>query len=75
MASVGFIELLRLADLAKARTTGRHDNDTHQWTGIAFEVAGQKLVAPMGEISEILTLPDVVPIRREIGRASCRERV
>ncbi|MGP1571536.1 MAG: chemotaxis protein CheW [Moraxella sp.] len=62
MASVGFIELLRLADLAKARTTGRHDNDTHQWTGIAFEVAGQKLVAPMGEISEILALPDVVPI-------------
>lgn len=62
MASSGFIELLRLADLAKARATGRHDLDQHQWTGIAFEVAGQQLVAPMGEISEILALPEVVPI-------------
>lgn len=62
MASTGFIELLRLADLAKARQTGRNDSNHHQWTGISFEVSGQKLVAPMGEISEILALPDFVPV-------------
>lgn len=62
MASVGFLELLRLADLAKARATGRHDADYDQWTGIAFEIAGQRFVAPMGEISEILAMPDLVPI-------------
>lgn len=62
MASSGFIELLRLADLAKARATGRHDSDYTQWLGIAFEVGGQELVAPMGEVSEILATPDVTPI-------------
>lgn len=62
MASSGFIELLRLADLAKARATGRHDSDYTQWFGVAFEVAGQQLVAPMGEVSEILALPELTPI-------------
>lgn len=62
MASSGFIELLRLADLAKARATGRHNSDYTQWFGIAFEVAGQQLVAPMGEVSEILALPEFTPI-------------
>lgn len=62
MASSGFIELLRLADLAKARATGRHDSDYTQWNGIAFEVGGQEFVAPMGEISEILAVPELTPI-------------
>lgn len=62
MASFGFIELLRLADLAKARATGRHDSDYTQWIGIAFEVGGQEFVAPMGEVSEILAVPELTPI-------------
>lgn len=62
MASSGFIELLRLADLAKARATGRHDSDYTQWIGIAFEVGGQEFVAPMGEVSEILAMPELTPI-------------
>lgn len=62
MASRGFIELLRLADLAQARSSGRHDDSHHQWTGISFEVAGQKFVAPMGEVAEILAVPEFVPI-------------
>lgn len=62
MASSGFIELLRLADLAKARTTGRHNSDYTQWVGIAFEVGGQEFVAPMGEVSEILAMPELTPI-------------
>ena len=28
-----------------------------EWTGIAFELCGVRLVAPMGQITEILTLP------------------
>lgn len=62
MASSGFIELLRLADLAKARATGRHNSDYTQWIGIVFEVGGQEFVAPMGEVSEILAMPDLTPI-------------
>lgn len=62
MASRGFIELLRLADLAKARHTGRHDSHKTQWLGIAFEVNGQKLVAPMGEVSEVLSMPEVTTV-------------
>lgn len=62
MASSGFIELLRLADLAKARATGRHDSDFTQWFGVAFEIAGERFVAPMGEVSEILAMPELTPI-------------
>ncbi|WP_230658010.1 chemotaxis protein CheW [Psychrobacter sp. I-STPA10] len=62
MASRGFIELLRLSDLAQSRTSGRHKNNQSQWLGVAFEVAGQRMVAPMGDISEILVSPDMTPI-------------
>lgn len=79
MASLGFIELLRLADLAEARSTGRHDDSYHQWTGIAFEVAGQRFVAPMGEIAEILAVPDFVSIPQTkpwlLGVANVRGRL
>ena len=63
MASRGFIELLRLADLAKARATGRGNTGSgSEWYGIAFEVAGVQMVAPMGEVAEILNLPNFTPI-------------
>lgn len=62
MSSRGFIELLRLADLADARKTGRYDLQETQWSGIVFEVAGQRMVAPMGEINEILAVPDLTPV-------------
>ena len=79
MASAGFIELLRLADLASARSTRRHDDKYHQWTGIAFEVAGQRFVAPMGEIAEILAMPDFmnVPLTKPwlLGVANVRGRL
>lgn len=79
MASAGFIELLRLADLANARSTRRHDDKYHQWTGITFEVAGQRFVAPMGEIAEILTMPEFigVPLTKPwlLGVANVRGRL
>ncbi len=79
MASRGFIELLRLADLAKARETGRGNYEATQWTGIVFELAGQRLVAPMGEVSEVLTMPEytTVPLVEPwlMGLANVRGRL
>ncbi len=62
MASRGFIELLRLADLARARSSGRQGGQTYDWRGIVFEIGGQRLVAPMGEISEVLVMPEYTSI-------------
>ena len=58
MASKGFIELLRLADLARARSSGRQGGQVYDWRGIVFEIGGQRLVAPMGEVSEVLAMPE-----------------
>ncbi len=58
MASRGFIELLRLADLAEARKSGRKGGQGYDWRGMVFEIAGQRLIAPMGEVSEVLSMPD-----------------
>lgn len=58
MASRGFIELLRLADLAKARLSGRQGGQEYDWRGMVFEIGGQRLVAPMGEVSEVLAMPE-----------------
>ena len=81
MASKGFIELLRLADLARARIEGR-DSHTKQakWSGIVFEIAGQRLVAPIGEVSEVLAMPQViteVPLSKSwmVGVANVRGRL
>lgn len=62
MASRGFIELLRLADLAKARQSGRQGGQEHDWRGMVFEIGGQRLVAPMGEVSEVLIMPEYTSI-------------
>lgn len=58
MASRGFIELLRLADLAKARQSDRHGSQDIGWRGVVFEVGGQRLIAPLGEVSEVLSMPE-----------------
>lgn len=79
MASRGFIELLRLADLANARATGRNNPDHEDWLGVVFELAGERLVAPLGEISEVLALPELttMPLTKEwlLGVANVRGRV
>lgn len=62
MASRGFIELLRLADLAKARQTGRNNPNQEDWVGVVFEVAGERMVAPLGEVSEVLALPELTTL-------------
>lgn len=79
MASRGFIELLRLADLANARVTGRNNPDHEDWLGVVFELAGERLVAPLGEVSEILSLPELtaMPLTKEwlLGVANVRGRL
>jgi twitching motility protein PilI len=58
VASRGFIELLRLADLANSRSSGRQGRKDYDWRGVVFESSGQRLVAPLGEVAEILTMPE-----------------
>ena len=58
MASKGFIELLRIADLARARKSGRRGGKEFDWQGVVFEIGGQRLVAPMGQVSEVLSMPE-----------------
>lgn len=79
MASRGFIELLRLADLANARATGRNDPNQEDWLGVVFELAGERMVAPLGEISEILAFPELtaMPLTEPwmLGVANVRGRL
>lgn len=79
MASRGFIELLRLADLARARKSGRFGGLESDWQGVVFEVGGQRLIAPMGEVSEILTVPEytTIPLVKPwiLGIANIRGRL
>ena len=79
MASRGFIELLRLADLAKARKSGRQSGQQSEWRGVVFEVGGQQLIAPMGEVSEVLSMPEFtsVPMAQPwlLGIANVRGRL
>lgn len=79
MASRGFIELLRLADLAKARETGRHSAESEHWLGVIFESAGQRLVAPLGEVSEVLSISELtsMPLTKPwmLGVANVRGRL
>lgn len=79
MASRGFIELLRLADMARARQGGRQSGQDHDWQGVVFEIGGQRLVAPMGEVSEVLTMPEYtsMPLAQPwmLGIANIRGRL
>ena len=79
MASRGFIELLRIADLARARKSGRRGGKEFDWQGVVFEIGGQRLVAPMGQVSEILTMPEYtsVPLVKPwmLGIANIRGRL
>lgn len=62
MASNGFIELLRLADRGIKRQKGEHLSASLQWLGVAFMLGGEQLVAPLGDIAEVLAMPDVTPV-------------
>lgn len=79
MASRGFIELLRLADLARARKSGRRGGQEYDWQGVVFEIGGQRLVALMGQVSEVLAMPEYtsLPLVKPwmLGMANIRGRL
>ena len=58
MASRGFIELLRIADLARARKSGSRGGQAFDWQGAVFEIGGQRLVTPRGQVPEVLSMPE-----------------
>lgn len=62
MASNGFIELLRLADRGIKRQKGEHLSSATQWLGVAFTMGGEQLVAPLGDVAEVLALPELTPV-------------
>jgi twitching motility protein PilI len=80
VASRGFIELLRIADLARSRKSGRRrGGQEFDWQGVVFEIGGQRLVAPMGQIAEVLSMPEYtsVPLVKPwmLGIANIRGRL
>lgn len=79
MAAAGFVELLRLADRARRRARGDGDIAQNQWSGVAFKLGDLNLIAPLGEVSEVLTLPELysVPLTKSwmVGIANVRGRL
>lgn len=62
MASNGFIELLRLTERGEKRKKGEGLSNAGQWLGVAFALGEYRLVAPLGEIAEVLSTPDITPV-------------
>ncbi|MUG32659.1 chemotaxis protein CheW [Psychrobacter sanguinis] len=58
MALKGFIELLRLEHMAKSRQVERQQGMDTPWQGVAFCVAGLNFVAPIGEVTEVISFPN-----------------
>ncbi len=54
-----FAQLLDLAARSTAASRGlpAQVEVVPEWSGVSFELAGCRLVAPMGEITEVLTVP------------------
>ena len=50
--------------LANARNLPRQENTEQEWVGIGFRLGDMKLVAPLGEVVEILTPPALSRVPR-----------
>lgn len=59
MAAKGFIKLLEIAERSKQRTLGlpADGQQVEYWSGIGFTLDGQRFLAAMGEVSEVLAVP------------------
>lgn len=79
MASNGFIELLRLAERGDKRQKGERLSNASQWLGVAFVLGNHRLIAPLGEVAEVISTPDmtVVPLSQPwlSGIANVRGRL
>ena len=60
MAAAGFIQLLRLSELGRQRQLQRkEDTLTQQWSGVGFRLGRFRLLAPLGEVSEVISVPEL----------------
>ncbi len=64
MAARGLIELLRLADVASRRQQAGDTQLTSRWSGVAFILNRQYYIAPLGEIAEVMPVPESTPVPR-----------
>jgi twitching motility protein PilI len=62
MAAKGFIQLLRLSEKGRQRIQRGLESQEDRWSGVAFVLAGQRYVAPLGEIAEVLRIPEYTPV-------------
>ncbi|MFB2538957.1 MULTISPECIES: chemotaxis protein CheW [unclassified Acinetobacter] len=61
MAAKGFIELLRLSDRGRKTQLNQVDAE-NTWSGVAFEMLGQYFVAPLGDVNEVIYVPELTQI-------------
>jgi len=57
MAAKGFIKLLEIAERSKKRGLGLLGQGENAWTGVGFELSGERFLTPIGEVAEILKVP------------------
>lgn len=62
MAAKGFIQLLRLSEKGRQRIQRGLESQEDRWSGVAFVLAGKRYVAPLGEVAEVLRIPEYTPV-------------
>jgi twitching motility protein PilI len=79
MAAKGFIQLLRLSEKGRQRIQQGQDSQEDRWSGVAFMLGGQRYVAPLGEVAEVLRIPEYTPVhgvhRWLLGLSNVRGRL
>lgn len=62
MAAKGFIQLLRLSEKGRQRIQRGQESQEDRWSGVAFVLGGKRYVAPLGEVAEVLRVPEYTPV-------------
>lgn len=62
MAARGFIQLLRLSERGRQRIQQGQESQEERWSGVGFMLAGQRYVAPLGEVAEVLRVPEFTSV-------------
>lgn len=82
MAASGVLDILRDIEadtLRNAAALPSKRDARPEWQGLGFQVSGVRLVAPLTEVNEILTVPRVTPLPRVkewmLGIANVRGRL
>ncbi|HEY4713530.1 MAG TPA: chemotaxis protein CheW [Aquirhabdus sp.] len=62
MAAKGFIQLLRLSERGRQRIRRGQESQEERWSGVGFVLAGQQYIAPLGEVAEVLRVPEYTSV-------------